>query len=643
MTETFSPAAERTTSAPAINGAPEALQLNALDDIVGMGEAIDNEYLANHKNATKRDLDNNRHHAINRLLNEAGVPYGETPEEQADYDLAYKTYAAALSHDQDSWLLLSEADGTLRPRDVAFKNVFEHYRDRDDVPAEQTEEESGSSDPETDTTTSAEEASEDDTSRTDETAEAGGALSAAEFDEAHEIMHDLLEEYAEKVAERSRSVVERTKTGADIENTGNLLSEYIAGIASELYFELEATGMEHDEIVAEVDAFIAESTESTLQKVEAHRMAEYNNSRPYMKKMYDKWADWSDDKRLKGGRGKKMAVMAAGGAVAGFALAPLFGAVGVGVVTGAVAVAGTRSIGRQLAGGFMKKRDKRFAQAQTEEMKRDLDAIYAGNDAHNQTRRLTETAQQFSDTEQEASEDRAKNPYVAERNIDLIEFMNQRSHEYRVRNRNRVLAGTAIAMSVGLLSSTAANALTDADWSFGKLRDIDVKNPFNDNDIVGIKDADNDGILDSEDHDSNNDGISDFDDRDNDGIRNGQDLSPDGVVDPELDRDGDGVRNWMDGDPDDASVGEETDNGIELSDAARTVTPGEGGFQTLKEMGVPEYKWEAVWEDAGTKLSDAGKTYRMDDGRWGWSRPMRLSDNDLRILQAAVERQGVSL
>ena len=629
MTETFSTSPERTISAPTIKNAPEALQLETLDSVVGMGATIDQEYQDGHKKASKRDLDVNRHLAIDKLLTEQGFSKGESEQDQADYKLAYETYKMALDHDRDSWLMLSEEDGTLRPRDVAFKNVFEHYHKREAL--EGADAESSSTDADT---ADVHESSESDLSsgddqvdQPDQTGEASSTLSPTEFDHAHETMHQLLDEYAKKVAERSRSIVERTKTGSDIEATGNLLSDYMTGIASELYFELEATGLPHDQIVAEVDAFIAESTESTLQKVEAHRMAEYNNSRPYMKKVYDKWADWSDDKRLKGGRGKKMAVMAAGGAVVGFALAPLVGAVGAGLVTGAVAVAGTRSIGRQLAGGFMKKRDKRFAQAQTEEMRRDLDTIYRSN-----TDRTVDT---------EASD--GDNPYAAGRNIDLIEFMNQRSHEYRVRNRNRVLAGTAIAMSVGLLSSTAANALTDVDWSFGKLRDIDLRNPFDGIDAKGIKDADHDGILDADDNDSNNDGISDFDDRDGDGIRNGQDLTPDGVDAPELDRDGDGVRNWMDADPDDPSVTEAVDQGLELSEAARTVTPGEGGFQTLKEMGVPERKWEVIWEDAGTKLADAGKTYRMDDGRWGWDHTMRLSDNDLRIFQAAASRHGVSL
>ena len=81
----------------------------------------------------------------------------------------------------------------------------------------------------------------------------------------------------------------------------------------------------------------------------------------------------------------------------------------------------------------------------------------------------------------------------------------------------------------------------------------------------------------------------------------------------------------------------------ELSHAARYVECGEGGFQTLKEMGVPEHKWESIWKDAGERLHGQGKTYLMEDGRWGWDREMRLTDNDLRILTQAAERQGVTV
>jgi len=60
-------------------------------------------------------------------------------------------------------------------------------------------------------------------------------------------------------------------------------------------------------------------------------------------------------------------------------------------------------------------------------------------------------------------------------------------------------------------------------------------------------------------------------------------------------------------------------------------------------MGVPEHKWESVWQEAGTKFSDQGKTYVMDRDSFGWSRPMLLTDADLDVLAKAAKRNGVNL
>ena len=86
-----------------------------------------------------------------------------------------------------------------------------------------------------------------------------------------------------------------------------------------------------------------------------------------------------------------------------------------------------------------------------------------------------------------------------------------------------------------------------------------------------------------------------------------------------------------------------TDDWSELSHEARFVEPGEGGWQTMKELGIPEHKWEVIWQDAGAKLNAEDKTYLMKDGRWGWSDSMRLSDNDLSILAKAASSHGVTL
>lgn len=78
---------------------------------------------------------------------------------------------------------------------------------------------------------------------------------------------------------------------------------------------------------------------------------------------------------------------------------------------------------------------------------------------------------------------------------------------------------------------------------------------------------------------------------------------------------------------------------------AHHIQYGEGGFQTLEEMGVPADKLDSVWETAGQELNlhgDAG-VYRMADGHWGWSAPGDMTQNDLQILVDAAKQNGVTL
>lgn len=113
------------------------------------------------------------------------------------------------------------------------------------------------------------------------------------------------------------------------------------------------------------------------------------------------------------------------------------------------------------------------------------------------------------------------------------------------------------------------------------------------------------------------------------------------VVYPNIDYDNDGVPNDQDVAPRNPELG--AIDFSELSYEARWIEAGEGGFQTLKELGIPEAKWEAIWADAGEVFAEDGKTYLMDDGRYGWSQPGRLSNADILELARAARRNGVVL
>jgi len=570
---------------PTLAGVPDGLQPADLDQLVGAYTDASEEISAEDKKAR-----------IDGVLRAHGFdPEAEDGQAREDYNFARGIYEMAMSANKAEWLGIPEGQQMNR-RELTADAVAEWYEPRlikDRYEGRHV----ATNDVETQPETSVDTQTGDDSSESERSeAESDAQPSEPNTDIADpedvaltkEAMSEALDTYAQLIAVRSRSIVERAKTGQGIEDAGAELSDMIAALADNMYSDLEAEGFEKQAIIEKIDEFIDTVTNDTLAKVEEHRLAEYNNSRPYLQKMYDKWAEWSaDNRKLTGGRLKKALVFAVPGAALGLALAPLVGAVGAGVLTGAAAMTGSRSIGRHLANGFMKKRDKRFAAAQTDEMQTEIEGIYAQNNEKAEARKAAQEAG--------TGNDRVL-PRPEERNLDLIEFVNQRSREYRVRNRNRLLAGTAIAMSVGLLSSTAADALDGAvdagKWAFGKLPDIN--NPLNDGNDTGD--------------------TPDVDTPEEQPVVPGDTLTPDDNLD------------WSD-----------------FSRDARFVEPGEGGFQTLKEMGIPESKWEAIWQDAGAKLHDEGKTYTMDDGRWGWDRSMRLSDHDLNVIAHAARRNGVDL
>lgn len=76
-----------------------------------------------------------------------------------------------------------------------------------------------------------------------------------------------------------------------------------------------------------------------------------------------------------------------------------------------------------------------------------------------------------------------------------------------------------------------------------------------------------------------------------------------------------------------------------FSDNARTVERGEGGFQTLREMGVSSSDYERIWEQVGNRLQETDQgdqVYRMSDGRWGWNKPGELNQKTLEIIAEVI-------
>jgi hypothetical protein len=276
------------------------------------------------------------------------------------------------------------------------------------------------------------------------------------------------------------------------------------------------------------------------------------------------------------------------GVAAGFLGTLMAGAVGAGVIAGTAI-----GVSRFAKGYAVHSKDKvgtkSFEDVADSER---LDAWHAENGDHDL---LDVNADYFDETFEE----------------DTKTEQNKRRKAFAV-GAGSVAAGAALGYGLGRaseLSEKGINAIKD--WYSGpEVKDL---TPNGGTDIDTAPDMDGDGIPDASDRDI-----------DGDGVNNGPDDAP---RDPDVTIiDGPEGLDWSDFDPD-----------------ARFIEHGEGGFQTLDEMGIPEDKWEAIWQDAGAVLNEDGKTYMMDDGRWGWDHSMRLSDGDLTVLAEAAERNGVTL
>lgn len=69
------------------------------------------------------------------------------------------------------------------------------------------------------------------------------------------------------------------------------------------------------------------------------------------------------------------------------------------------------------------------------------------------------------------------------------------------------------------------------------------------------------------------------------------------------------------------------------SEAARTVTDGEGLNQTFLELNIPESEWTSLVQKVGPQLAEQGWTYRMPNGSWGISHTGIFPDSVLQLIQ----------
>lgn len=71
----------------------------------------------------------------------------------------------------------------------------------------------------------------------------------------------------------------------------------------------------------------------------------------------------------------------------------------------------------------------------------------------------------------------------------------------------------------------------------------------------------------------------------------------------------------------------------EFSSAAHRVDPGEGWYQTFKDMDVPANERADLLQKVGPKLAENGWAYKMPSGEWGISHPGQLPDSMLELIK----------
>lgn len=431
---TFSP--EQQTDNPKIEGIPDGMQLEALDKIVGHGKEIRRAFAEQDETDSYRDFKEAR---LDELLAENGFQPSEDDEvAQASYDDAKNLYMGLLPMKAEDWQDGGERERIeQRLKDYAERtkpddsHVSDVVNDNHDSPGKGEEE--------------------------PQVKVANGKEMSDAQQEVDARLEDLTSKYSSQVAERSKRMVEGAKTREDINATKEELSDVISAIATQYMVELESEGKSWDEITKTIDAFVTEQTDSILGKMEQHRLEEYNNSRPFMKKIYDTWARWGEGEGITKGKVAKTIVIAIPSAAAGAVLMPLAGAVGMGAGIGLAGFMSGKAVARRLAGAKLDNIAgiKTTASEQRIDMK---DRIERANRAD-----VTENDKPEFDNE--------GNVIGKGRNLELVDIISERSEIYRQTNLRRTVGGVAISAVAGLAGGAAADAATHAfdNFSFGKL------------------------------------------------------------------------------------------------------------------------------------------------------------------------------
>lgn len=553
-----------------IPSAPEAMQLQNLDTLVGYRDKLLVDLESQGGSVDDNDT-------VSELLASEAVDYlNRHGYNEDDYSVEENDFAVArlvevMKQDEDQWTDKNPGDfpaGTPKEdmvprRNLYYRRLVKHY----EANSAQPKEADGGDDTEEDTNQKKEYKPSEETLLDNKSETAAIAIY-----------------FAEKIAERSKRSFERSGRTEEITNLREEFAQMINAVATEMMVVLEEQGKTEQQIATEIDKFIGEQTELLAEESEAIRAAEYTKKSPFIQKQLDRWASWGApgekffSKQRFMGSLKKGAVFAvpgiAIGAVAGAVAAPVLGA---GVAAGA-GVMLARSVGRNILGARL-----------------------------NRAANAKNTAIEMSDemrgrvTQSEAVD---KNP------IDFIlEGYDQQSEKYRKINRRRLIGGTAIAASAGLISSTLADHIADADIDYsGAARK--VGNFFQDKFGGSGVSVSNEGS------------------------------AP--IVGPPAGTETNFVAPAFDIE----QAKEAVENSQRIFDYASEhvdatdVTAGEGWSQTFKEFGIPSQHRIELLKEIGPQLKDMGVAYKMEDGLWGISEKGALPDEATHLILSKASEHG---
>lgn len=444
---------------PKLLDVPEGLQADVLDDLVGYQSEIRAKF---DQQSDESDYHTFESSFIDALLDENGIRLDDDNEKSAEnYNFAKGVYKQIIPMDKKlnrEWLGTPEG-GVSSRRTLVMDAVATWYQNQPEVAGSGPDSDKGGDKNDTEHSSvdnwdnsalSEEQLKQRDKLREKPDHNKPGESMSTEIEKVDSYFNDVREQYAKLLADRSKKtgLFERGSSVEEINKTKEDYAELVRACATELMLNMEQDGKSKDEMVETIDAFITEEVDYFIADLEAKRAEDFTKRNKLVKAGLEKWASWGprDGANLRErfftkGNTKKGAVYLGLGTGIGVAAMPLVGIVGGGLAITGGAVYVTKKIARNLVGARIDAaaNSETIAKSQADDIR---DAV-SNNDERLRSGDITK---------------------------DILDFANERSNEYRKRNRRRMIGGVGISLVVGGSVAGLVTAASDAGL-FGKVGD----------------------------------------------------------------------------------------------------------------------------------------------------------------------------